>query len=243
MSHIKVGAFLFFRACAATQEVAEQDIDYTNVDLGSGALLASAGPYGFHINGGNLSNTAIRPDNTNVIYHELPHNEIQRMGASRVVDWAVSVAELYPFETGQLGYSFNQLQRTWTTEADDFVGKVAMRFLGFDILEPDLARVARGKVPNCSWLNFLGDRIVMKLGGESLVRAAVSDAVTVRRIAGGLMLVAGQLPPVGDVNRHALDLGPVREVARLTRPLRPEKKVLFYGTEEFRNGWVHRFDG
>jgi hypothetical protein len=97
-------------------------------------------------------------------------------------------------------------------------------------------------VPNCSWLTLLGDSVVEKLGGERAIRSGVSSAVTVRRIGGGLFLLAGDLPPVGDVNRRAPDLGPVKEVARVTRPARVSKRVLFYGSEDFRTNWVNRFD-
>ena len=164
------------------------------------------------------------------------------MGVTQIVEWVVSVAEITPFETGQFGYCFNQLQRTWTSEADEFIGRMAMRFRGFDILEPQMAREARGLVPNCSWLTLLGDGVVEKLGGERAIHSAVSPAVTLRRIRGGLLLVAGELPPVGDVNRRALDLGPVKEVARVTKPARVTKRVLFYGAEAFRHNWVNRFD-
>ncbi|OJH42370.1 type VI immunity family protein [Cystobacter ferrugineus] len=236
------GAFSTSRLQRQIKKLHSRSVDYTNIDLGSGPLLASEGPYGWHLNGGNLSSVDIRPNNSNVCIHEFPPEELNRVGVQQMVDWVVSIAEQHPFETGQFGYAFNQLQRTWTSQADEFVGGVAMRFLGFDILDPALAREARGLVPNCSWLNLLGDGVVERLGGEQAIRHALSSAVQVRRISGGLLLRAGELPPIGDVNRRAPDLGPVREVARLTRPLRVTKRVLFYGTEEFRNAWVHRFD-
>lgn len=236
------GAFSPARLQRQLKQLRSKAVDYTNIDLDSGSLLASAGPYGWHLDGGNLSNVEVRPNNANVCIHEFPHDEIERVGSQQMVDWVVSVAEIAPFETGQFGYSFNQLQRTWTTEADEFIGRVAMRFRGFDILDPNLAREARGLVPNCSWLTLLGDSVVEKLGGERAIRSGVSSAVTVRRIDGGLFLLAGDLPPVGDVNRRALDLGPVKEVARVTRPARVSRGVLFYGSEDFRTDWVNRFD-
>jgi hypothetical protein len=236
------GAFTSARLQRQLKQLQSKAIDYTNIDLGSGSLLASEGPYGWHLDGGNLSNVEIRPNNANVCLHEFPHDEIERVGQEHIVDWVVSVAEIAPFDTGQFGYSFNQLQRTWTTEADEFVGRIAMRFRGFDILDPDLAREARGLVPNCSWLNLLGDEVAEKLGGEGAIRSRVSPAITVRRIRGGLLLIAGDRPPIGDTNRRALDLGPVKEVARLTKPIRVAKRVLFYGSDDFRHAWVNRLD-
>jgi hypothetical protein len=184
------------------KQLRSKAVDYTNIDLASDSLLASEGPYGWHLDGGNLSNVEVRPNNANACFHEFPHDEIERVGSQRMIDWIVSVSEIAPFETGQFVYSFNQLQRTWTTETDDFVGWVAMRFRGFDILEPKLARETRGLVPNCSWVTVLGDGVVEKLGGE-----------------------------------NSLDLGPVKDVARVTKPARILKRVLFYGSEDFRNHW------
>lgn len=236
------GTFSPARLQRQLKQLRNKAVDYTNIDLDSGSVPGSAGPYGWHLNGGNLSNVEVRPNNANVCFHEFPHDEIERVGSQRMVEWVVSVAEITPFETGQFGYSFNQLQRTWTTEADEFIGRVAMRFRGFDILDPKLAAEARGLVPNCSWLTLLGDAVVEQLDGEGAIRSALSAAVTVLRIRGGLLLRAGELPPVGDTNRRAPDLGPVKEVARVTRRVRVSRRVLFYGPEDFRTNWVNRFD-
>jgi hypothetical protein len=110
------------------------DLDYTNIDLSSGEILNSEGPYGWHLNGGNLSNVETRPNNTNVLYCEFPHDEIERVGQTAMLNWVIDIAESAPFETAQFGYSFNQLQRTWSAEADGFIGGIAMRYRGFDIL-------------------------------------------------------------------------------------------------------------
>lgn len=236
------GKFSAARLNRQLNELRNRRVVYTNLDLGSGSLLASEGPYGWHLSGGNLSNVDVRPNNSNVIFYEFPPDELDRTGVQTMVDWIVHIAELHPFETGQFGYSFNHLQRTWTSQVDDFVGDLAMRFKGFDILDPSLAREARGLVPNTSWLNLLGEYVVEKLGGESAIRQALSPAVHIRRVSGGLLLQAGSVPSVGERDDEP-NFTAVREVARLTKPVRPTKPTLFYGTEEFRTGWVFRLDG
>ena len=232
------GSFRRVRLQAQIKKLKNRRVDCTNIDLSSGPLLGSEGSYGWHLNGGNLC-IPIYPNNTNVFYYEFPPDEIDRVGAEHLIEWAISIAEISPFESGHFGYSFNQLQRTWTSEADAFVGNLAMQYKGFDILEPDLACYARGRVPNCSWLTFLGSELVARLGGEETIRSNLSSAVDIRRIKGGLLLRAGEFPLIGDTN-----LGALPEVARLTKPLRiTEKYVLLYGAEEFyRDGWLHRFD-
>ena len=236
------GDFTPARMARQLKQLRSPSVEYTNIDLGSGPLRASEGPYGWHFDGSSLTDAALWPDDANVCFHEFPHDELQRVGVERMIEWVVGIAELAPFESAQFGYSFNQLQRTWTAEADEFVGRVAMRFRGFDILEPRLARVARGRVPNCSWLTLLGTPVVDALGGEGAVRAALSSDVAVTPLRGGLLLRAGESPAIGDSNRQAADLGPVKEVARLTKPLRSTKRVLFYGSDDFRHHWVDRLD-
>jgi hypothetical protein len=56
------------------------------------------------------------------------------------------------------------------------------------------------------------------------------------------MIRAGSEPVLGEINRKPDGLGAIREVARLTKPIRVAKRVLFYGSEDFRHDWVNRFD-
>jgi hypothetical protein len=224
-----------------------KDVDYTNIDLGSGDLLASEGPYGLHVNGGNLANTLVRPNNTNVIYFEFPPDELSRVGSASMVEWVVGIVESHPFESAQFGFSFNQLQRTWTQEADSFVGNLAMSLQGFDVLEPALARVARGYLPNCSWLTILGEGLLEQLGGTQQLSKTFGPEIEQRLLKGGVLVQSGDSPAIGDVDGRSEDLRLIRVVAQATRPVRivnrASNPVLLYGSESFRSNWLNRFDG
>ncbi|MCU0636586.1 MAG: DUF3396 domain-containing protein [Gemmatimonadaceae bacterium] len=231
-----------FTPAALTRDLnrlAAHDDEYVNIELGSGDVLESEGPYGWHLNGGNLGLDEADPtwpDNTNMVIAEFPLEDLDRIGADALEEWVVSQVELAPVESAQFGYSFNQLQRSYTSEADDFVEARALRWQGLDILEPDLAREARGHLPNVNWLTVLGDALVAQVGGASALRAALPSAIRARTIRGGLLLRCAALPPVGDMNRDAADLEPLRAVAAATRALRPQPIRTFY------RNWVNRFD-
>lgn len=235
------GKFSKARLDRQLKQLRSPKIDYTNVDLGSGDSPDSTGPFGWHLNGGNLSNKVSRPNNSNVIYFTFPFNAMETIGGSSLAHWVAEVARVAAFESGQFGFAFCQLQRTWTQEADDFIGKQAMRFRGLDILEPDLAREAKGLVPNCSWLNLIDARLIRKVGGESAI-SSITNELSIEPVGNGLMIRAGSEPVLGEINRKPDGLGAIREVARLTKPIRVAKRVLFYGSEDFRHDWVNRFD-
>ena len=236
------GKFSPSRLQRQLKQLCSPKVDYTNIDLGSGVRPDSMGPYGWHVNGGNLSNSDTWPNDTNVIYFEFPWDYLESVGHTALVDWVIKIAGILPFDSGQFGYSFNQLQRTWTSEADEFVGKHAMRFRGLDILEPMLARKSRGLVPNCSWLNLWGTSIVRKLGGVGTIQRIATADITVTPIQNGVLVQAGSHPVVGDVNRQPDGLNQIRTIAKFTRPLRVSERFLFYGNEDFRHDWVNRFD-
>jgi hypothetical protein len=231
-----------FTPAALTRDLnrlAAHDDAYVNIELGSGDVLESEGPYGWHLNGGNLGldeSDPTWPDNTNMVIAEFPLDDLDRIGADALEEWVVSQVGLAPVESAQFGYSFNQLQRSYTSDADDFVEARALRWHGLDILEPDLARLARGHLPNVNWLTVLGDALVARLGGASALGAALPSGIRLRTIRGGVLLRCAARPPVGDMNRDASDLEPLRAIAAATRTLRPQPRRTFY------QQWVNRFD-
>ena len=101
---------------------------------------------------------------------------------------------------------------------------------------------ARRRVVNVSWITLLGDPLVKLLGGEDQIRARLSPAIRLRALASGLAIVAGEVPPIGDVNRGLHDIRWLKEVAALTKPERITMEMGF-GSETFRRTWLHHLDG
>ncbi|MCU0647591.1 MAG: DUF3396 domain-containing protein, partial [Gemmatimonadaceae bacterium] len=163
-----------------------------------------------------------------MVVAEFPLEDLDRVGADAWEEWVISQVELAPVESAQFGYSFNQLQRSYTSDADDFVEARALRWQGLDILEPDLARYARGHLPNVNWLTVLGEGLVTRIGGPSALRAALPSAIRTRTIRGGLLIRCAERPPIGDMNRDHADLEPLRAIASATRTLRPQPRRTFY---------------
>ena len=81
------------------------------------------------------------------------------------------------------------------------------------------------------------------------MRERLSAAIDVHPLKYGTVLVAGETPPLGEVNRQAPDIGPLREVAALTRPYWIDEQTMindvlnsFWHGDEAAVHWVRRFD-
>jgi hypothetical protein len=88
---------------------------------------------------------------------------------------------------------------------------------------------------------LLGNDLVENLGGEPRIREQLSPEVLIRPLQTGLMLIAGETVPIGDVNRGLQDVRWLKEVAALTKPVRARMEIGF-GSDTFRHGWLDRLD-
>ncbi|WP_457331029.1 type VI immunity family protein [Rhizobacter sp. P5_C2] len=217
-----------------------QDVEYTSIHLSSGEP-AHMGDYGFHFFGSDLSNFELWPRETCSCILEFPLSVLRPGRREHFEDFVAEAAAVEPFESGYAGYAFKHLSETWGDQAMPWIAQKAPRFLGLDISYDSFAEVARRRVVNVSWITLLGQPLVDDLGGEAQIRSQLSSEVRLRSIASGLAIVAGEVPPIGDVNRGPHDLQWLKEVAALTRPVRASMEIDF-GSETFRRTWLSRLD-
>ena len=69
------------------------------------------------------------------------------------------------------------------------------------------------------WLNYIDDGFAESRGGSNTIVKALPEC-DVRKLKKGVLIRGAKLPPIGDINRKALDLGRLPEVARLLKPTR-----------------------
>jgi hypothetical protein len=98
----------------------------------------------------------------------------------------------------------------------------------------------RDHIFTAHWLNYLNDNLAEKIGGYKAI-AKVLEGARVKKLPAGVLIRGAELPPVGDVNRGAADLGCLPDVARALKPLRAE--ISAFGDPHFDAGqWLGRLD-
>ena len=94
------------------------------------------------------------------------------------------------------------------------------------------------------WLNYTDDDLTASLGGPKAI-AKVLPECDVRKLKKGMLIRGSKLPPIGDINRKAPDLGCLPDVARLLKPTRLAIEETFFATEDENfdaTAWIERMD-
>ena len=222
------------------RKLASEGTDFTSINLSSGDP-SHVGEYGLHFFGTDLSNFDVSPREACSCTFEFPLSVLKLEYRHLFESFVAEICDLEPFESGYAGYAFKHLTRSWRDQALAWIAQKAPRFLGLDISYDTFSAAARRRVVNVSWITLLGHPLVKELGGEAQIRSQLSPEIRLRNLESGLAIIAGDVPPIGDVNRGAQDLQLLKEVAALTRPVRISMEIGF-GSESFRRNWLSRFD-
>ena len=184
-----------------------------------GNHLGSVSDFGFHFFGSHLKHKLF-PLQENLIVLQFPVNLLKEKSPHEFINFVSQIASSRPFGSGTAGYGFHHLYLTHREEALPHVGRLSLRYLGFDINSDDARRASRGRIYNVSWLTLLSSDIIAALGGEPDLIARLPEGINIIRLNTGLLLQLGALPAIGDINQGAEDINLYKVVAALTKPLR-----------------------
>lgn len=170
-----------------------------------------------------------------------PFGILDKVGVEELIAFVVEIAEMVPFQSGNVGYAFHQ-DMIRPDDAMAAVVKWLPRYLGFDPSYELVTLDMKGCTPSAHWINFLSDKMVKKVGGAKAIKAAL-PACDVRVLENGIFVRAARLPPIGDVQRNSSDIGFLPDVARLLRPTRIALEAMGMPTKTFDSlAWLARFD-
>lgn len=207
----------------------------------SATMDGQAGQYGCRFRGTTIPDPDDFPDETSLIRLEFPWDYLDTVDVDIFVGFVKDVAELYPFCTGHAGMSFiNTIVYEPAARAE--IAKIVPRFLGFDCAYDWTYVYMRGKVPPAHWIQLLDLVTVERLGGENRLKQALQGC-EIHDLSQGLLVRGAKYPPVGDVNRLALDIGLLPAVAKVLAPVRyDEPNELGLGSDTAGKAYLRRFD-
>jgi hypothetical protein len=197
--------------------------------------------YAVHFYGTSLDDKDF-PNRTNLLMLEFPPDFLKTKTPGEFVEFVQGIADRKKFQSGIAGYAFQHALTVLREESIEEIAKLAMRYQGFDTSYDDVRDEIKGRVHNVSWLTLLGTAMVKKLGGVEQLRKALPKTGSLVELKYGVLLRAAELPIVGDVNRPGPDLKPLKDVARIVRPLRLETDYLGSDDDLFAEKWLKRLD-
>jgi hypothetical protein len=207
----------------------------------SATLDGQSGNYGFAFSGINFDLAEDVDEAESVLRLDFPWNLVQEMGPAEVVNLFEQLGGLFPTCSGHAGMSYIHTM-TFMPQSGDEIAKLARRFLGFDLAHDFVALKMRNRVLTAHWLTLLDDGRLRALGGESVITQEMRGC-EMHQVGSGLLIRAAKLPPVADLNRHAVDIGHLPGLARLLKPIRFANGLLVgMGDTDSGQEWLNRYD-
>jgi len=155
----------------------------------------------------------------------------------------LGIAAKLPVRWGAAGYMYSAWEMEWYTSSREAIYAHARRHNGYDVGQyPTLIAEWHERIRTVSWLTFVGPHMALRLreAGRALQS---TNRVRVAEAGKTLVLMAGEQPEEGDVNR--LWIPPAYAAAdEMVRPLRARRGVDFMEpwTEETTEKWLGRFE-
>jgi hypothetical protein len=160
----------------------------------------------------------LQNDETNLLELRAPSAEVDAAHVERYVEVIRHVAEQVPYDSG---YASPALTHP-SDRPTDFVEparKWAFRHPGLDMPNNDGTNSGIGrKVRGAYWLTFLGPWALKQLGGAEALKKALPKEAEVHGVGVGVMIRAGRLPSLGDVNKGD-NVPLLRAVAKVIEPV------------------------
>lgn len=179
------------------------------------------------------------PTFTNILRFTLPHENGVQPDDDGIPALIEILANDLPFQSGFAGYAIAYLD-AFANQVYATLPGILMRYVGIDPGYTRTYRFIGGATPDAHWITLLADDLLEPLGGRSALARAVPTAET-KELSRGVLVRATAVPPIGDVNRGATDLGALPDLARFMRPSRVDIPHMF--TDDFDPArWLSRFD-
>ena len=127
------------------------------------------------------------------------------------------------------------------------IAAFASRYPGIEIDDPMSHKLAtQNGIKGGNWLTILSTGFVERLGGRDSLREQLGEPFAVEDYDGGVIIVAGPVPEVGDRNRN-VDTPLYRKLARVLRSIHIQHHPPPYAEGRFAEdgefaAWLARFD-
>jgi hypothetical protein len=180
---------------------------------------------------------------TSVLELRFPSEFADADHVEEAVTYIRSVAETLPYDSGYASLALLCVQ------AQEFAfsraaAPLVRRHPGFDVPGNDGKRIFLDRqLPGAYWLTFIGPTSLGKLGGAEALRGALDPAIALEPVGAGIMLRAGPLPELGDIERGE-KLPLLRNMAQVLAPATQSgTKILnhLFPDEASRERWERRY--
>lgn len=201
------------------------------------------GGFGVHIEGyadGYMDD--VFPNRMNLLRIDFPAAWLDDQDDQAFVDLFADICRLPHVQSARAGFTFKTTPGSQSDAAQGIYERLP-RYLGFSHCDFSHEYWMLGHTFTAHWLNYLDADLTKAVGGPAAMGKVLSKC-ELRSVKKGVVIRGAKLPPIGEVDREAQDLGQLPAIARLLEPTRFDfrKTYLDVGGPMFMAKWMARFD-
>ncbi|MCC7155138.1 MAG: DUF3396 domain-containing protein [Bryobacterales bacterium] len=200
-------------------------------------------PGGFGVYIDSYEDSPVFENRTSFLRVDFPAQWLEEHDTDDFIEFVSEIAQIPHVQSANVGFTFKSTSGS-ERDARLEIDKKLPRYLGFGPCDRHLRDEMLGHTFTAHWLNYVDDDLAASLGGRDVIIAVLSKC-EVRKLRKGLLIRGAKLPPIGDINRKAPDLGCLPDVARLLKPTRLDVEATFFatGNPDFDAAkWIERMD-
>jgi hypothetical protein len=198
-------------------------------------------PGGFGVSIASEIYDEVFPKQATLMRLDWPPQGLVERGIDELIDFVATTCQMEYVQSAHVGLTFKTTPGSHGHAKPTILAMLA-RYYGFSPCEFCLYYRMRDHTLTAHWLNYLSDEMAAALGGPDKIVEALGEC-EVRKLPTGVLIRGAKLPPIGDINRKAPDLGALPEVARLLKPTRVDITKTYLQAGDFDAvGWIERMD-
>jgi hypothetical protein len=166
--------------------------------------------------------------------------ELVKSSPELIAQFARAIAQRFPNCTLTASASLNAACGLGPALLDEMNSRL-FKFIGLDAsYEGTQYRIGK-KLLQAAWLTYVNVDHMSRIEGEDSLKAALVEKA-VSRVGSGLIIRAARLPPIGNVNRNAPDVGFLPTIDSLLRDVISHEPAVFRRLDKDEvDHWFHRF--
>lgn len=176
--------------------------EYVNLELKDGEQYQDAPTFKFKIYGIESVSSSYGRGFANLLSVAFPgYWGIERAG--EMLELVSELCSIFPFQSGHAGFSL-ECSRYEMERSQTHAWEASMQHKGLDIshIPDDSFAVGQDAVKGVGWLTILSESLLEAVGGLTKIKKQLSREIEIIQLPGGVILKAGAMPAIGDVNRN-----------------------------------------
>lgn len=154
------------------------------------------------------------------VYLAFPIKWIETELLKKVANEFIQMLDTLNVNYASMGLGFSIVfGREFEQAAATQLSAACSRYLGFDLPDRFTELSFKTEIKGPAWITYIDNEFAKKIDKDEIDTDHSINDLTITNMQNGILFRAGNMPPIGDKNRGAKDLEPLKALYRILKPI------------------------